>query len=301
MQDITQNGADYTYGKSYHGEMTERVKVVDATLRDGGIVNNFYFPAGFAVALYAANLAAGVDIMEFGYKVSKKLFDVTKFGEWKFCDEYSLRAVVGENNTKMKISVMSDVGRVDLKTEVLPKDKSVIDMYRIATYVSQTDEASQMINYCHDMGYQTCCNIMAISRESEEDLRAALGKIARTSADVIYIVDSFGSLYPDEMAHLCDMYGEIAYKHGKKLGIHAHNNQQLAFANTIACIDKGVTYLDATVGGMEQGCGQLRARSAHRLSAHAPLRHKSHIEIYPRTPQPHGAAAWSGGTTSPTF
>ena len=237
------------------GEMTERVKVVDATLRDGGIVNNFYFPAGFAAALYAANLAAGVDIMEFGYKVSKKLFDVTKFGEWKFCDEYSLRAVVGENNTRMKISVMSDVGRVDLKTEVLPKDKSVIDIYRIATYVSQADEASQMINYCHDMGYQTCCNIMAISRESEEDLLAALGKIARTSADVIYIVDSFGSLYPDEMAHLCDMYGEIAYKHGKKLGIHAHNNQQLAFANTIACIDKGVTYLDATVGGMGRGAG----------------------------------------------
>lgn len=231
------------------------IKVVDATLRDGGIVNNFYFPQGFAAALYAANVQAGVDIMEFGYKVSKKLFDVTKFGEWKFCQEGSIRAVVGENKTDMKIAVMSDVGRVDLKTEVLPKDRSVIDMYRIATYVRQTDEAVQMIGYCHDMGYLTSCNIMAVSHEDIADVKASVQKIAQSPVDIIYIVDSFGSLYPADMSRLCDMYGEIAYKYGKQLGVHAHNNQQLAFANTITAMDRGVNYLDATVSGMGRGAG----------------------------------------------
>lgn len=48
------------------------VKLLDATLRDGGIVNSFYFKDDFVKALYEANLAAGVDIMEFGYKVSKR-------------------------------------------------------------------------------------------------------------------------------------------------------------------------------------------------------------------------------------
>ena len=48
------------------------VKVVDATLRDGGLVNNFYFTDEFVKALYLANLRAGVDYMEFGYKASKE-------------------------------------------------------------------------------------------------------------------------------------------------------------------------------------------------------------------------------------
>ena len=60
------------------------VKVVDATLRDGGLVNDFYFSDDFVKDLYQANIKAGVDYMEFGYKASKDMFDVNKFGKWKF-------------------------------------------------------------------------------------------------------------------------------------------------------------------------------------------------------------------------
>ena len=63
------------------------VKVIDATLRDGGLVNNFYFPEGFAKALYEANVKAGVDYMEFGYRASKKQFNPAKFGKWKFTSD----------------------------------------------------------------------------------------------------------------------------------------------------------------------------------------------------------------------
>ena len=231
------------------------VKVVDATLRDGGIVNDFYFPEGFAGALYKANIAAGVDVMEFGYKVSEKLFGRDKFGKWKFCKEDDLRAVAGENKTGMKIAVMSDVGRVDLREEVLPKSQSVIDVYRIAAYCRQTAEAAEMVEYLNKMGYFTTCNIMAISKNDTSELRAALETVARSPVDVIYIVDSFGSLSPDDIKGLCDLYGEIAYKYGKKLGIHAHNNLQLAFANTLAAYGAGVEYLDATICGMGRGAG----------------------------------------------
>ena len=59
------------------------IKVFDATIRDGGLVNNFMFTDEFINALYRANVKAGVDYMEFGYKASKELFDVSKFGKWK--------------------------------------------------------------------------------------------------------------------------------------------------------------------------------------------------------------------------
>ena len=92
--------------------MTARsdIRVLDATIRDGGLVNNFMFSDDFINALYRTNVKAGVDYMEFGYKASKELFDVNKFGKWKFCDEESIREIVGDNNSDMKISVwqMSD-------------------------------------------------------------------------------------------------------------------------------------------------------------------------------------------------
>lgn len=237
------------------------IRVVDATLRDGGIVNSFYFDDDFARALYEANAAAGVDFMEFGYKVSKKLFDVNKFGKWKFCEEDDIRAIVGENNTDMQICVMSDVGRVDLKTEVIPKKQSVIDMYRIATYLHQLPTAIEMIEFCHNMGYKTTCNVMAISKNQESDLKRGLEELGKSPVDVIYIVDSFGALYPEEIRRVADMYLEAGEKYGKEIGIHAHNNQQLAFANTIEACAKGVNYLDGTVCGMGRGAGNCFTES----------------------------------------
>ena len=58
--------------------MTARsdIRVLDATIRDGGLVNNFMFSDDFINALYRTNVKAGVDYMEFGYKASKELFDV---------------------------------------------------------------------------------------------------------------------------------------------------------------------------------------------------------------------------------
>ena len=83
------------------------IKVVDATLRDGGLVNDFRFTEDFVRDLYAANVAAGIDYMEFGYKASKDIFDPKDFGPWKFCEEADLRNIVGDNDTDMKIAVMA--------------------------------------------------------------------------------------------------------------------------------------------------------------------------------------------------
>ena len=60
------------------------IKVMDCTLRDGGLVNNFEFTDEFVKDLYEANVAAGVDYMEFGYKADKDIFDEKEFGKWKF-------------------------------------------------------------------------------------------------------------------------------------------------------------------------------------------------------------------------
>lgn len=231
------------------------IKVVDATIRDGGLVNNFEFTDEFVIELYKANVKAGVDYMEFGYKASKDLFDVNEFGKWKFCDEEDLRAIVGDNPSDMKIAVMADVGRTDFRKDIIDKKDSVIDLIRIATYINTIPAAIEMIEYCHEKGYETSINLMAVSTANTKDVEQALELLAQTNVDIIYLVDSYGSLYPLQIREYTEMYMNVAEKYGKKVGFHAHNNQQMAFANTVDAVTFGASYIDATMMGMGRGAG----------------------------------------------
>lgn len=231
------------------------LKVLDATIRDGGLCNNFEFTDEFVTELYKTNIKSGVDYMEFGYRASKKMFDPKEFGRWKFCDEEDIRKIVGENVSDMKISVMADVGRCDFKEDFIPKSESVIDMVRVACYIHQIPAAVEMVEHFHALGYETTCNIMAISQAKTEDIEEALDMLGNSSVDVIYLVDSYGSLYPETAAELAKIYLEAGEKYGKSIGFHAHNNQNLAFANTIETMSYGVSYLDATAMGMGRGAG----------------------------------------------
>ncbi len=231
------------------------IKVLDCTLRDGGLVNNFRFTDEFVKALYQANVQAGVDYMEFGYKASKDIFKVEDFGKWKFCDEEAIREIVGNNETDLKIAVMTDVGRTDYKKDIIDRKDSMIDLVRTATYIHQIPSAIEMIEDAKNKGYETSANLMAVSKVNDKDLENGLELLANSCVDVIYLVDSFGAFYPEQIRRLADIYINIAAKTGKKIGIHAHNNQNLAFANTIEGLTAGISYLDATVCGMGRGAG----------------------------------------------
>lgn len=231
------------------------LKVLDATIRDGGLCNNFEFSDEFVTELYKTNIKSGVDYMEFGYRASKKLFDPSEFGKWKFCDEADIRKIVGDNISDMKISVMADVGRCDFKEDFVKKSESVIDMVRVACYIHQIPAAVEMVEYFHELGYETSCNIMAVSQAKTEEIEEALEMLGNSSVDVIYLVDSYGSLYPETAEELAKKYLEAGEKYGKSIGFHAHNNQNLAFANTIETMSYGVSYLDATAMGMGRGAG----------------------------------------------
>lgn len=231
------------------------IRVVDATIRDGGLCNNFRFDDKFIKDLYQANVKAGVDYMEFGYKASKEIFNEDDFGKWKFCNDSDIRKIVGDNKTGLKIAVMADVGRTDFQKDIIPKKDSPIDLIRIATYINTIPAAVEMIEDCAKKGYETTINIMAVSKANTDDVKTALDILGQSPVNAFYIVDSYGALYPEQSRKLANLYCEYADKYGKSVGIHAHNNQQLAFANTIEAMTQGVSYLDATVDGMGRGAG----------------------------------------------
>lgn len=231
------------------------LRVFDVTMRDGGLVNNFQFTDEFVSHLYKANIDAGVDYMEFGYKADKDIFNPEDFGKWKFCNEEDIRAIVGNNDSDLKISVMADVGRTNYKRDFLPKSESVIDIVRVAMYIHQIPAAIEMIKYIKNLGYEVSANLMAVSKVNHDLLADGIRMLCESGIDVLYIVDSFGNYYPEQMTELSKLYCDIASEYGIKVGIHAHNNQQLAFANTIEAMRQGADYLDATVCGMGRGAG----------------------------------------------
>lgn len=231
------------------------IRVLDATLRDGGIVNDFYFTDECVRAIYNANIAAGIDYMEFGYRADKKMFDVNKFGKWKFSNDEDIRAIVGENNTNMKISIMCDVGRCDYKNDFHKKNESPVNLIRIATYIDTISECMKMVEYAAKQGYETTCNLMAISNCTEAQLIKALDMIVQSPVIGAYVVDSYGALYPRQARKIVRMFYEKLSPVGKLTGIHAHNNQQCAFANTIEAKNVGARMLDGTAYGMGRGAG----------------------------------------------
>jgi 4-hydroxy 2-oxovalerate aldolase len=218
-------------------------------------MNDHRFSDDVVKAVYKACVDAGIDYMEFGYKASKKIFDPQDFGPWKFCDEEDIRRIVGDNESSLKLSVMADAERTDYKEDILPRADSVVDMIRVATYIHQIPTAIDMIKDAADKGYETTVNVMAVSTVPESQIRSALDALAESPVDIIYVVDSFGALYNEQVRDYILMYLEYAKPAGKKVGIHNHNNRQTAYSNTIEGIIQGATILDASLAGLGRGAG----------------------------------------------
>ena len=231
------------------------LKILDCTIRDGGLINDHEFDDALVKAVYDTCIEAGVDYMEVGYKASKKLFARTKFGDWKYCDEDDMRRIVGDNDSPLKLTAMADAEKTDYKEDILPKDQSVLDIIRVATYVHQIPVAVDMIKDAHDKGYEVVCNLMAVSIAQDAEVDQALEVLAETPASTIVVVDSFGALYAEQIELLVKKYRKALEGTGKEVGIHAHNNQQLAFANTIEAIIHGANRVDATAAGIGRGAG----------------------------------------------
>jgi 4-hydroxy 2-oxovalerate aldolase len=231
------------------------IKVLDCTIRDGGLINNSQFTDEFVRAVYQALAAAGVDYMEIGYKGDRKIYSPTDYGCWRHCQEEDIRRIVGDNKSGLKLSAMADAERTNYHEDILPKNKSVLSMIRVASYIHQIPTALDMIKAAHDKGYETSLNLMSVSVVHDHELDEALEILSNTEVGVLYIVDSFGALYSEEIQDLTRKFMKFAEDSGKKVGIHAHNNQQLAYANTIESLILGASYLDSTIAGLGRGAG----------------------------------------------
>ena len=225
--------------------------MLDCTIRDGGICNGWQFSDDVVRRTFQALNASGIETMEIGYRSSPGSFDRDEVGPWRFCDEEDLARVVGSGS--IQLATMVDVGRV-VPADIPARADSVVGHVRIATYAHQLDEALALLEHCLEQGYETTMNVMAVSVLSPEQVDEFLKRLAVSGVHNVALVDSFGALFPYHVRYLVHKYMNYLGE-GIGVGVHFHNNQQQAFANSIVAIDEGVDCVDATVHGMGRGAG----------------------------------------------
>lgn len=253
-------GLDYRVECCPDGLMTDRrhnVRVLDCTIRDGGCCNGWQFDDSLVRDTFEALVAAGVDVMEIGYQTSPGVYDRAKVGPWRFCDEDALERVARE--TSMKLSTMLDIGRARPE-DLRPASDSLVDVIRVATYAADIDQAIAILEHADSLGYETFCNVMAVSSCTPQKVDAFLGKLRASKVGNVAVVDSYGAMYPHHIRYLIRKYKNWL-RPDQGVGVHFHNNQVCAFANSIAAIEEGADIVDATLFGMGRGAGNCPLES----------------------------------------
>ena len=231
--------------------MRKKTKILDCTIRDGGYLNDWHFDFKLARELYRAHSRSGIDFVEIGFRSSDKYFAPDKYGPWRFTPE-SLISKVVKGISGPPVSLMVDFGKVDIE-DIPERKNSLASMYRVAVHKDKVIPAIELCNIIADKGYTASIQLMGIVNYTDEDFSHILGPLGASKITYVYFADSYGSLFPSDIKPIRDRLAVTE----KKIGFHAHNNLQLAFANTLEAIKSGLDIVDGTVYGMGRGAGNL--------------------------------------------
>jgi 4-hydroxy 2-oxovalerate aldolase len=229
-------------------------KILDCTIRDGGFINNWHFPMKLVKDLYRAVSKSGVDYIEIGYRTSRNLthnVDPEQAGPWRFTSEEMIEELV-QGVSGVPIALMVDYGNIDPE-DIPDVSQSWVRLYRVAVHRDKVLQAITLCDMIARKGYQVTIQLMNIAKFPSEDLEKIICPLRDSHISFVYFADSYGTLLPTDMQKIMT----ILQKTGKPLGFHAHNNLQLAFANTLEAIRLGVEMVDGTVYGMGRGAGNL--------------------------------------------
>tara|TARA_B110000114_G_scaffold169662_1_gene193760 strand:+ start:147 stop:1670 length:1524 start_codon:yes stop_codon:yes gene_type:complete len=234
------------------------MKILDCTLRDGGYYTNWDFSQELAINYYKLMKSLPVDIIEIGYRGNPDKKN-TYYGEYYFLTVSNLKRIKSIIGNKKKISIMVDLKDWDSPRELhknLSKCKGIINIVRFAVNPKKIIETKDFLKVTKSLGFKVCINLMYSHLIlNNPNLIKKVLKLKKYF-DVLYIVDSFGSLVREDVKEIIKI---IKDKDNKiQIGFHAHNNLELALANSIEAIKSNIDYLDCTITGMGRGAGNLK-------------------------------------------
>ncbi|MDD5280468.1 hypothetical protein [Acidithiobacillus sp.] len=230
------------------------LKLIDVTLRDGGYRNNFGFCMDYILEHARLIQSSGVEYIEIAYRngsiVHYENMGVTAYGS----NEY-IKTLKYELPDMNLVVIAHAVNITD--ADIYEMAEHGVAMLRFCLSTNNVQETLRLICLAKQCGMQTSINIVRISSIDLPTLASLVSAINnyRDVIDVIYFADSNGNLTPDSVRNIAK---EIRCGTSIELGFHAHDNIGLAMSNSIAAVEHGASFIDASLLGMGKGIGNLK-------------------------------------------
>ncbi|MCI8307285.1 MAG: hypothetical protein HFH14_04475 [Lachnospiraceae bacterium] len=244
----------------------ENISILDCTLRDGGYVNDWSF-GGKAISDILHKLCrTNVDILEVGFlRDEPYISDRVVFNSMRQVKE--LCSGIDRNNN-MKLAVMAEISRPIPLEMIEPAGANDTDIIRVIVWKTKkingktVDALQESYDYCRGIvnkGYKLCIQPNRTDQYSDLEFRNMVEMFSALSPMAIYVVDSWGTMYSNQVLHYMDMADRLLRK-DISIGFHGHNNMMQAFSTAEKIVERRYDrniILDASVYGIGRGAGNL--------------------------------------------
>lgn len=237
--------------------------ILDCTLRDGGYYSNWDFPEELLISYFDAVRSLPIRYVEVGYRSPEKPQYLGRFFHLNIDTLSWMRSLLRPNQGVAIMFNYKDMtpDLIDSLTIDLP---GTVDLIRFACPPDNLEECIGLSRRIKARGLKVAINVMYMGKyvDRATDVLAPLANAA-DAVDYVALVDSYGSVMPDEAARTIAQAVALL---PQPVGYHGHDNLSLAFANSLAALDAGATMLDATFTGMGRGAGNLKTEliTVHR-------------------------------------
>lgn len=230
------------------------IELLDCTLRDGGYVNDWEFGSNNLISVYERLAAAEVDIVEVGFLDERRPFDKNRS---IMPDTEAVERIWGAAVKRPDMIVgMVDYGTCSIEN-IRHCQESLLDGIRVIFKKHIMKEAMEYCRQVKALGYRVFSQLVSITSYSDQELMELIEIANEVHPYAVSIVDTYGLLYPDQLLHYYQLLDQ-GLDEDIRIGFHAHNNLQLAYANAITFIEnrgKRNIVVDGTLYGMGKSAG----------------------------------------------
>jgi 2-isopropylmalate synthase len=238
-----------------------RIEIYDTTLRDGAQGEGVNFSLEDKLLIARRLDEMGFDYVEGGYPLSNPkdaeffqrlaaqplkhakacAFGMTRRRGMKPADDPGMKALLASEAPVITIVGKTSDFHVAEVLGVSEDENLAMIAETVAYFVAQGREVIYDAEHFFD-GWK------ANPAYAAKTIQAA----ASAGAIRVVMCDTNGGSLPEEVAQLTE---EAAAAVSVPLGIHTHNDSELAIANTLAAIDAGATHVQGTINGLGERCG----------------------------------------------
>jgi 4-hydroxy 2-oxovalerate aldolase len=228
-------------------------KFYDVTLRDGNhALRHSLNPKFVTNYCKKANLTDCYAVeVGHGNGLGASSFLVGKSG---FTDEILLTAA-REVLSKPKLAVHSIPGFSTIKDNLKPAISIGVDLFRVATHVSEASLANKHIDFLLNAGVEVQGVLMMSHMIDTNGLIEQIKILANFGTKTVILMDSAGYFFPSEVE---SKIKAIKNELDMEIGFHAHNNLGVAVTNAMAAYASGASIIDGAAMGLGAGAGNAQ-------------------------------------------